>query len=365
MDNIGLHHQKTPPMPEQIFEAVSFKALFNNEILAYEKIIPALEKFGGVSLNTARYYYGILNNNSAIVITEDFGANGWQLTEDKFGLCIAHTLMAVKYLAKFHALGFAMSHTNKEQFTQLTEGLMESRYGRDEVQDKWAMTLECGLERVIQRAKEYFEEIPEQFLENFRELLTQPMAYGRQLVKPKEPYITLCHGDYLRNNVAYKYGKGAGISENTPLDIMMFDLQTLRVSSPMFDLTFFLALSTVTDIRQPNYDQIFKTYCQNLKENYEKFAKQPLPQYLSPDALIREYIRFLPHSILITSAFLLEMVEPHGQSGEQMLNAKPTREEVFQDIMHRGGDIVDYELANQMLELYQLATQYNVDVFAK
>ncbi|XP_073812340.1 uncharacterized protein isoform X2 [Musca autumnalis] len=359
VDEIKLFVKKTPKMSEDIFEAVSFRALFNNEVVAYKNILPAMERFGGVTLNTARFYFGDLQTTSGTVITEDFGSNGWQVTKDKYNLSLDHTLMAIKYLAQFHALGFAWRRRSKEEFQKLTQDLMESRYGNDEVEPKWALTLQTGIERAIKKTNEYFKEVPQEFLEKFRKLFIKPMAYNRELVKSREPYVTLCHGDYLRNNVAYRYDAGSG----RPLAIMMFDLQTLRVCSPMYDLTFFLALSTLAEVRYKYFKQIFESYCQQLKESYEKFAGESLPQYLSFEVLLREYVKFLPHCILIAAAFLLEMVEPHGLSGEQLLNSEPTDEEIVHDIMNRGGEIVDRELAHQMKELYDLAMKYNVDIF--
>uniref|UniRef100_T1PH75 Ecdysteroid kinase n=1 Tax=Musca domestica TaxID=7370 RepID=T1PH75_MUSDO len=357
-EELKLFVKKTPPMPQEIFDAVSFKALFSNEILAYEKIIPNLEAFAGINFNTARFYFGHLQGNAAIVITEDFGSKGWQIAKARYNLSLDHTLLAMKYLARLHAAGFALLHKDKQAFQALTKDLQESRYGSDDIHYRWALTLRYGLERAVKSAKDFQRNVPQEFLEKLQHLLMKPMPYGRKLVRPKDPFVTLCHGDYLRNNVAYKYDAGK------PIDIMMFDLQTLRVSSPMLDLTIFLALSTLAEVRQKHFKDIFGTYCQQLKEGYEKFAQRPLPGFLSYESLIKEYIAFLPHSILTTSTFLLDLVAPRGLSSEEMLNAEATDEEIFEEIMFKGGELVDRELAHQVSELYDLSMEHNVDVFS-
>ncbi|XP_073812339.1 uncharacterized protein isoform X1 [Musca autumnalis] len=358
VDEIKLFVKKTPPMSQEIFDAVSFKALFNNEILAYEKIIPTLEAFGGINFNTARFYYGDLQRNTATVITENFASKNWQVAKATYNLSLDHTLLAIIYLAQFHAVGFAFLHKNKKEFEKITKHLEEPRYANDDIHPRWALTLKCGLERTVKSAQQYQSDVPQEFLDKFKNLLIKPMSYGRQLVKAKEPFVTLCHGDYLRNNVAYKYAEGK------PIDVMMFDLQTLRVSSPMLDLTIFLALSAMAEIRFKHFKDIFGTYCKELKEKYEQFAQRPLPEYLSYEFLLKEYIAFVPHSILTTSTFLLELVEPHGMSSEELLNAEHGDEETVQMIMYKGGDIVDRELAHQIKELYDLSTEYNVDIFS-
>lgn len=72
----------------------------------------------------------------------------------------------------------------------------------------------------------------------------------------------------------------------------------------------------------------------------------------------------MPHSILTTSTFLLDLVAPRGLSSEEMLNAEATDEEIFEEIMFKGGELVDRELAHQVSELYDLSIEHNVDVFS-
>lgn len=247
--------------------------------MSYEKIIPALESCGKINLKTAKFYYGDLKSNAATTIIEDFAIKGWRMTKDKYNLSLEHTLLAVKYLADFHALGFALSTTDRSTFDRLTEGLEESRFATDEIHPEWALTLKYGLERSIKSARKYQKTVPHSFLDMYGDLFTNSQQYCRQLVRPKEPYVTLCHGDYLRNNVAYKYAADDEDCQH-PLDIMMFDLQTMRVSSPMLDLVVFLCLSTLTEVRYQHFEEIFRTYCNQLKESYEKLTQLPVPDYL-------------------------------------------------------------------------------------
>lgn len=46
-----------------------------------------------------------------------------------------------------------------------------------------------------------------------------------------------------------------------------------------------------------------------------------------------------------------------------MLTATPTLEEMIQEIMTRGGEVVDRELAHQVKELYELNSKINANVF--
>ncbi|XP_013100760.2 uncharacterized protein LOC106082657 [Stomoxys calcitrans] len=355
---INFFVKRTPPIPQFIFDAINFNALFSNEQLTYEQIIPSFENFGKCHLNTAKFYYADLKPNEAILVTEDFTSNGWRVTKDKYNLSLEHTLVAVKYLAQFHAIGFAMLATDKEQFDKITKGLMEPRYSTDDLDHRWALTLSCGLERSIIATKKYHKDFPQEFLEKYKNLFKNPQKYCRDVVQPKEPFVTLCHGDYLRNNVAYKYD-----TEERPIDIMMFDLQTPRLSSPMLDFCTFLALSTFYEVRHQHFREIFDCYCNQLKEAYESMSQTKAPEFMSFDSMLKEYIRFLPYSIFTCSSFLMELVEPHGLSTEEMLNLNPTDEDITHKILTKGGEIVDREFAHQMNAMYELSTIHKVDLF--
>ncbi|KAH8285127.1 hypothetical protein KR054_005361 [Drosophila jambulina] len=349
--------KKTPQMPPAIYESIQFGALFSNEINFYTQILPEIQGLAGGKFAAPKFYYSELNQYSAVVILENFAEQGWRVTKDRVGLSLEHALLAVNYLGKFHGFAYALKHKSPERFAQLTSGLKESRYASDEMNPDWKLTGETSIKRAAKAVATYQPQIDEEFVKKFSALISDSVQYGRQRVAPREPLATLCHGDYVRNNVAYKYNGG-----EEPQEIMMFDYQTLRVSSPMIDLSVFLAISIYAEVRYPNFDTIFDEYSSALYDSYRNHAKAEVPESMSRAELLKEYVRFLPYSASITSFFLMTLVEPEDISPQEMFATQFTPEQIIERVMTQGGELVDREVAHQIKEMLELSQKCGVSI---
>ncbi|XP_039482137.1 uncharacterized protein LOC120445658 [Drosophila santomea] len=349
--------KKTPAMPPEVYESIQFGPLFANEINFYTEILPELRKFAGGKFAAPRYYYSELNPHSAVVILENFAEQGWRVTKERVGLSLQHAMIAASYLGRFHAFTYALKHKSPEKFAQLTSSLKESRFANDDLHPEWALTLRTGLDRAAKAVATYQPQIDEEFVKKFVFLVSNCTQYGRQRIAPREPLATLCHGDYLRNNVAYKYD-----DKEEPQEIMMFDYQTLRVSSPMIDLAIFLAVSIYAEVRDPHFEAIFSEYTLALHNSYRERTKEEVPDFLSRGELLKEYVRFLPYSLSISSSFLLTLVEPMDISMEEMFALQLSDEEIIENTMTRGGEVVDREIAHQFKEMLELSQATGVSI---
>ncbi|XP_032590756.1 uncharacterized protein LOC6560661 [Drosophila grimshawi] len=350
--------KRTPKISRDLYDSLQFYYLFNNEVNFYTEILPVIQMQTKGQFTAPKYYHSEINANSAFIILGDFAMDGWSVTKDRVGLSLEHARIAVKYLGKFHGFGYVTKHTEAERFKQITSKLMEARFGGT-VCTEWGLMQKASVKRAERATSKYQPQVDKDFIRKFQQLTFDFRHYGRQRVAPREPLATLCHGDYLRNNVAYMYDTD---SSGNPLDIMMFDYQTMRLSSPMIDLSVFLAISLFADVRYKYFDSLFDDYCNALFESYKQYSSQSLPAFLNREDLLKEYIRFLPYSVSITGYFLYSLVDPPTITPGDMFNVKQTDEEIVKHAMEHGGEIVDREIAHQIKEMFELSLLHDVQI---
>lgn len=115
------------------------------------------------------------------------------------------------------------------------------------------------------------------------ELLADPMQSLKRVVVPAEPIAVLCHGDFNRNNLLFRYDDGG-----RPVDGLAYDMATIRYGSPVLDLSFFLYMNTDRRIRDDHWDTLLDVYCAALAAVIGD-VPVPLLDRDQLDAEIREY----------------------------------------------------------------------------
>lgn len=347
----------TPQCSEEMYTNCQFDTLFENEMTAYTEIIPAL----GKTEHYPKYFYSHRKPFEAVMVLSDYSTEGWRMAPMVVNLPLDFCLLAVRELGRFHGECYALKEQQPDSFESMISKFKEARYDNDLGDMKWLTVMKTGPVRALKATREsiFNESIPEEFLQKLAELAADPWEYQKKSVKPAEPLAVICHGDYLRNNIAFKFADEK--APGKPTHAMMFDFQTLRYASPMIDLATFMANSTGYDVRQKHFETIFRTYHDELVQTLCSIIKanpDDLPQHYSYESFLREFTRCFIYGFLIAASFLMILHEPM----ENIFEAEQWPiEEIIRDTMTRGGAKLDRELAAMVHDIYKLHQRFGME----
>lgn len=177
---------------------------------------------------------------------------------------------------------YALKLTDADTFNAMKNRLVIAKY-RDEpcTSLEWSLFMELGIRRATAsvRASEAAQNIvPETFLKRLEQIMYGAQEFRKSQLQPIEPIAIICHCDYLRNNIAFRYD-----DNGKAIEAMMFDFQTMCYASPMIDLCTFMANSTGYKLRNKHFHTIFAAYHESLITNFlaaTKWKDNDIPDYL-------------------------------------------------------------------------------------
>lgn len=208
-------------------------------------------------IENCRFYYSKIERSNAVIAISDFSADGFSMAKEHVNLSLDHVLAAMKALGKFHGASFALKFIDRPRFDELRKKLCESALN-DRLHPIHEQVVKNGLVRAMKHFRESSDAayVPEVFLQKLGMVGDDTVfEYMRSRAIPVEPMAVICHGDFLRNNVAFAYD-----SNGSATNAMLFDFQTVLYASPLLDLCVFIANSTGHEMRQKHFEEIFRTY---------------------------------------------------------------------------------------------------------
>lgn len=165
------------------------------------------------------------------------------------------------FLIRFHALSYTAKYLDHLGFRKVIADVRDIQFESD---GEWMFGRNAlltygtrGVIRLLERDGERYRK--NEHLRRFNELIADGSHSLRRALKPREPLSVLCHGDFNRNNVLFRYDAGG-----RPVDTLPFDLATPRYGSPALDLSFFLYMNTTQATRESRYDDLLDAYCSTL-----------------------------------------------------------------------------------------------------
>lgn len=177
---------------------------------------------------------------------------------------------------------YALKQTDADTFNAMKNELVIAEYVENSsVSPEWGLWLELGIRRAtfsVRASKDTQNIVPETFLKRLEEIMYGALEYRKRQLRPIEPMAIICHCDYLRNNIAFRYD-----DDGKAIEAMMFDFQTMSYASPMIDLCTFMANSTGHEVRNKHFDTIFAAYHESLITHFltaTNWNENDIPDFL-------------------------------------------------------------------------------------
>jgi hypothetical protein len=185
-------------------------------------------------------------------------------------------------------------------------------------------------------------------LDRVKKRLEHAGQYLVELMKPKEPLAVLCHGDFCRNNILFRYDTGK------PCDAVMFDFQRVTYASPAIDLSFFMYLNTSSELRKHHWDDLFGEYHTTLTQTLARILgcsiEDLLPDY-GLDAFQKDFVEHGFYGYMICSYFLGQMSVDREDQVDYMVMSRRNIRDLAHAVLSVGGELVSQKLAEILKHL--------------
>ncbi|XP_011706827.1 PREDICTED: uncharacterized protein LOC105462004 [Wasmannia auropunctata] len=177
------------------------------------------------------------NDNPTLLAIEDLVPLGFRLADRVARLDLAHSILALRGLARFHATSVAVCEKEPKQKEMYTKGMFNNQHP-PEMKDYFITSTKALSEEIVNwpEVKKYSERIAK--------LADHIYQIGIDAVKLSEDeFNVINHGDFHVNNMMFKYD-----NEDKPTDHIIVDFQACIYTSPAIDLLYFFSTSLSPDI---------------------------------------------------------------------------------------------------------------------
>ncbi|KYN36630.1 hypothetical protein ALC56_08420 [Trachymyrmex septentrionalis] len=330
---------KKPTQFEFLRQTIRSDVQFHNEILFYRMYAQPNENFAKC------FYIDERPPFDSVIALENVNEQGYYscACPCKTNTPLEYTLAAMREIGRFHGKGYVMKELQREKFFAIVEQLQEIKY--DKMLDENRIIF---LNLTATRAVEYLRNqgYDTAFCDRMEALLSN--AFDKVMMKTvesREPLSTLCHGDFVLDNILFK-------TENGQHRAILIDFACLRYSTPVVDLSTYLYLSCSNEVRKDKFFEIIRAYHDALKEYLLEANIWDSEKY-SYDALLDDYKIGGLFGFVIAS-FYLPILMGYVIKGHLTCINEFENEETAKQNKQLGGDKISKILADMLLHLRDL-----------
>ncbi|XP_050055014.1 uncharacterized protein LOC126549557 [Aphis gossypii] len=242
---------------------------FYNEYVFYARLLPALAASAADPAAAfalfPRFLYsnatpdgGAADGHHQVIVLASVAPDGYRAADERVFLDAEHVLLALRKLGALHGLSYnAKAGGAGTSFADLcTSALVETQWYDGHWYKSPRFLSGTGGRGVNALRKSDKSGQYERAVDRMRAALNGESTTMAGLLRPVEPLAVLCHGDFCRNNLLYRYDPATG----RPADVVVLDPAQARYASPAVDLSFFLYMNTTDADRTAHWDRYVAAY---------------------------------------------------------------------------------------------------------
>ncbi|XP_002028025.2 uncharacterized protein LOC6602998 isoform X1 [Drosophila persimilis] len=276
---------------------------FSNEINAYRHLVPLLRRYSQQPLFPLCHIaesHDQSETGEPIIVLQDLKALGYRMKDRLDGLELEHCLLVMKKLAQMHAASLAAQQLESALFAAQVEHMSEIVYCEDAA-EFYSTILDTSVQQALDSLSSSNADgsltTPISLIEGLRPKLFEQLQRNINAAA-ESPFSVVCHGDLWVNNIMFR---------SEPDEVIFFDLQAMRRTSPVFDILHFIYTSTRRRLRDDHTDTLLAAYAEavakelNQQLKHTPAAKQldQLSDTFSLQRLTTEYVRQVHYGLAI------------------------------------------------------------------
>ncbi|XP_063225231.1 uncharacterized protein LOC134532596 [Bacillus rossius redtenbacheri] len=195
---------KTPPTNEVMRRFVLEALLFQKEVFAYSRLLPALRTLTSCPPVTPAY---LPADKPDIVVLEDVSSRGFKMADRKTGLDLAHCRLALRALAAFHGLSAELVRRDPAVIEQVQESMFTE--SKREMNLRFIPAVYSSLADIV-ATWPGFERFGDK-IRGIKDTITEDLE--RLVVPSEDGFNVVNHGDFWVNNMLFRYSEDAGRPE--------------------------------------------------------------------------------------------------------------------------------------------------------
>lgn len=175
-----------------------------------------------------------------------------------------HLQLVMRSLGKLHAISFALKDQQPDKFNELASNLSEVFVRNDDPHLRMCFTkqAELAFEAVSGEGDAFLLAKVKKFYER------EAIDIGADCLNPEltGDATVIAHGDAWQNNTMFRYD-----NNGKPIEVSLLDWQTVRVSSPVIDIIYYIFCCTTKELRDKCYDDLLRIYYDSLFTHIRRY----------------------------------------------------------------------------------------------